>query len=345
MKTRLAAIALAGALAAGCAGTMTELPEPSPTDRVERDARAAAFDAHDRERTVAKDFASQKAAVDPVIHRILPAARAVCLRQQVLEAAQCEERMESIDVSVDTSDEEVNAYAAPDGRIWLTGGLAPATGNDDEVALVLAHEVGHVLYAHGDTKKANARKGGWIGAGLGALAGVGAYLLGMDEEDAVALGAGLGAVRLPAHAPGGRSPADPLADLRARGAKRPQGTGRAAPERAPAGRDGASGRGAGLRSVGRIGVGAPALPGPGVRSTPRRNPDVPGVRPADRGAGGGRRGALGDGARVPDRGRRRVAGRQWDGRRRGGAGDALRVARGAAMEALPDRRVGPGPSP
>ena len=45
--------------------------------------------------------------------------------------------------------EEVNAYAAPGGFIFLTKGLLRQVENEDELAGVLAHEVVHVVKRHG----------------------------------------------------------------------------------------------------------------------------------------------------------------------------------------------------
>jgi predicted Zn-dependent protease len=47
-------------------------------------------------------------------------------------------------------DDEVNAFAVPDGSIFLTTGLLKLIGNDElALAGVLAHEVGHVARRHG----------------------------------------------------------------------------------------------------------------------------------------------------------------------------------------------------
>jgi predicted Zn-dependent protease len=44
-------------------------------------------------------------------------------------------------------DKEINAYSAPGGHIYITTALV-ALANDDELASVLAHEVGHVVARH-----------------------------------------------------------------------------------------------------------------------------------------------------------------------------------------------------
>lgn len=50
------------------------------------------------------------------------------------------------------STEEVNAFAGLDGRIYLTQGLLEAVDSYDELAFVIAHEIGHLYYRHLETK-------------------------------------------------------------------------------------------------------------------------------------------------------------------------------------------------
>jgi predicted Zn-dependent protease len=65
-------------------------------------------------------------------------------------------------------DKVVNAFALPDGRIYVTLGLARAVEKasepDAELAFVVGHEVAHVVKKHGE-----ARQGQAVGAGLAAL--------------------------------------------------------------------------------------------------------------------------------------------------------------------------------
>lgn len=49
-------------------------------------------------------------------------------------------------------DDTVNAYAQPDGRIYVLTGLFSELENEDELAAVLAHEISHVKGAHGQKK-------------------------------------------------------------------------------------------------------------------------------------------------------------------------------------------------
>ena len=45
-------------------------------------------------------------------------------------------------------DQEVNAFSLPGGYVFLNSGLIKKTANDDELAAVIAHEVGHVAARH-----------------------------------------------------------------------------------------------------------------------------------------------------------------------------------------------------
>ncbi|MEN6376020.1 MAG: M48 family metalloprotease [Smithella sp.] len=45
--------------------------------------------------------------------------------------------------------DEINAFAAPGGLIFVSRGLLRCCNNEDAAAAVLAHEIGHVQYRHG----------------------------------------------------------------------------------------------------------------------------------------------------------------------------------------------------
>lgn len=45
--------------------------------------------------------------------------------------------------------DEINAFATPGGFIFITRGMLKCCRNEDAVAAVLAHEIGHVQYKHG----------------------------------------------------------------------------------------------------------------------------------------------------------------------------------------------------
>jgi len=63
---------------------------------------------------------------------------------------------------VDTSDQKINAYAAP-GRVILTFRLVSFCLNDDELALVEGHELAHQAFGHLTRGAGQRRLGGMAG--------------------------------------------------------------------------------------------------------------------------------------------------------------------------------------
>ncbi len=101
-----------------------------------------------------------------------------------------------LSVSVKQND-TVNAYASGKSSITVYTGLIEYTENDDELALVLGHEMAHHLSNHINEDKQNAAIGGVIGAillgALGAASGD-AQLAGDLARDGAELGLHLGAL-------------------------------------------------------------------------------------------------------------------------------------------------------
>jgi beta-barrel assembly-enhancing protease len=54
--------------------------------------------------------------------------------------------------------DEINAFGAPSGFILVSRGLLRCAKNEDEVAAILAHEIGHVSLKHGMSAISSARK-------------------------------------------------------------------------------------------------------------------------------------------------------------------------------------------
>ena len=61
---------------------------------------------------------------------------------------------------------EINAFALPGGFVYVNRGLIEAAATEDELAGVLAHEIGHVVARHGADQ---ASRAGMVQTGLGAL--------------------------------------------------------------------------------------------------------------------------------------------------------------------------------
>lgn len=73
--------------------------------------------------------------------------------------------------------QEVNAFAAPGGLIFVTRGMLRCCSSEDAVAAVLAHEVGHVQHRHGLQAVRTSR----VTSALTILAAEGAKTLGGQE--------------------------------------------------------------------------------------------------------------------------------------------------------------------
>jgi Zn-dependent protease with chaperone function len=92
--------------------------------------------------------------------------------------------------AVAIKDEVLNAYA--DGKnVVITSGMLRFAGNDDELAVVVAHEIAHNAMGHIDAKKKNAT----FGAILGAIVDIAAATQGVNTGgDFTSLGAEFGAM-------------------------------------------------------------------------------------------------------------------------------------------------------
>ena len=70
------------------------------------------------------------------------------LGQTLASASDMPETFNGYHFSILDSD-EINALAAPGGLIFITRGMLRCCRNEDAVAAVLAHEIGHVQFKHG----------------------------------------------------------------------------------------------------------------------------------------------------------------------------------------------------
>lgn len=81
--------------------------------------------------------------------KVAPARRAA-LAQRFRQLVRGEPRSAQMRiVFVDAEGIGPNAFALPDGRIFVTDQLLAVAGSDDEVLAVLAHEAGHHVHRHG----------------------------------------------------------------------------------------------------------------------------------------------------------------------------------------------------
>ncbi|MGH8078514.1 MAG: M48 family metallopeptidase [Lysobacter sp.] len=79
-----------------------------------------------------------------------PASRQQHLQREFATMVQGEPRAEQMRLHiVDAPAIGPNAFALPDGQIYVTDGLMELAGSDDELLAVLAHEAGHHAHRHG----------------------------------------------------------------------------------------------------------------------------------------------------------------------------------------------------
>lgn len=78
----------------------------------------------------------------------------------------------------------VNAFALPGGKVGVYSGLIKLVASDDEIAIVMGHEIAHVTARHGAQRMTN----GVVAAGLGVILGVAAN----DSRNSEAILAGYG---------------------------------------------------------------------------------------------------------------------------------------------------------
>ena len=80
----------------------------------------------------------------------LPPARQAALQSQFKALIKGEPRAEEMRLAlVDAPGIGPNAFALPDGRIYMTDELVELAESDDELLAVLAHEAGHHVHRHG----------------------------------------------------------------------------------------------------------------------------------------------------------------------------------------------------
>lgn len=124
--------------------------------------------------------------LNTALQRIRPAATQVCHEMRV---GVCTWQFR---VSADRS---LNAHAGPNGLIVVNRGIVEYATSEDEVALVIAHEIGHQAADHVASGRRNRQVGALVGAVLlGALGAAASYASGVNITDSAAqAGASVGA--------------------------------------------------------------------------------------------------------------------------------------------------------
>ena len=139
--------------------------------------------------------ADQHASLARVVRHIRPAAHRVCLR---MKGANCGAILSRSPIR--SKNREINAHVDGSHRVTVNAGLLRASGSDEEIAAVLAHEYGHVIADHVDKRMKDASAGALGGLLAGAL--VGAVICDSSKNDCMgdmvrtggSMGLGMGAL-------------------------------------------------------------------------------------------------------------------------------------------------------
>jgi len=111
-----------------------------------------------------------------------------CVAQAVASKAKGAHVPSSWEVAVFESD-QVNAFALPGGKIGVYTGLLKVAENQDQLATVIGHEVGHVIARHGNERMSQAQAADKVkqlagqfagGGGIVSTAGMGALGVGLE---------------------------------------------------------------------------------------------------------------------------------------------------------------------
>ncbi len=160
LNRTLLATAIAMAMVGGCAAPqyMSQTVDADTVSRAGNEIRRSVIPGP---RTISDEDA--ETTVRTIYTRLLPGATQVC---QEMGEHSC-----NWDIRY-SPDNDVNAFAAGQGTILIKKGILLNAENDDEVAMVVAHEMSHHAANHISESVQNATTGAVVGAVLmGALAG------------------------------------------------------------------------------------------------------------------------------------------------------------------------------
>ncbi len=181
MRTALRSLGLAALLALTLAGCNTLLGSISPGNLLSaaienREALSKAS----QEITPEEEYYIGRAVAATVLrmYKPYPDARAnqylTVLGTSLSLASEMPETFSGYHFLVLDSD-DINAFGAPSGFILVSRGLLRCASSEDEVAAILAHEIGHVSLKHGLQAISNAR---WTEASVG----IGKSILGKSDS-------------------------------------------------------------------------------------------------------------------------------------------------------------------
>src|SRR5581483_11231249 len=153
----LPALSVVGLLG-GCAGATHQLPLVDQTSL--ESAKGELASAPGKPSRHRASDSEVHTAVDTAVRRIRPAATELCLEMRL---GVCEWNI------VVSNDHSLNASAGANGTITINRGIVEYAANEEEIAMVVGHEIGH--------QAANHRAGGQRNAAVGAV--IGGVLMGI----------------------------------------------------------------------------------------------------------------------------------------------------------------------
>lgn len=136
-------------LAAGCSGVRHDVPAVNQADQLAALAEIESYSEAGTSSGISKDEAARR--LYDVYGKIRPAAREVCRHTGESRACAWEISYSELD--------EYNAFATSGNRVVVFQGIISATENDDQLAFVLAHELGHHIANHIDETRKHANAG------------------------------------------------------------------------------------------------------------------------------------------------------------------------------------------
>jgi predicted Zn-dependent protease len=174
-------VALAGACAVcGCSGAVHRLPQISDNSLSLAQTEVQSAGGPPPRRAVTDEEAT--ATMRSALARIRPPADQVCREMNV---GVCIWKFR------ESKDRSLNAGAGPGGLIVINRGIVEYAANEEEVALVIAHEIGHQAANHVEAGQRNKATGALIGAILlGAVGAVASYGSGNTTLTRTAIDAG-----------------------------------------------------------------------------------------------------------------------------------------------------------
>ncbi len=154
-------LVLLATLAVGGCSTTYRLPAVSDAEIA---AATSDINNSDALRPVVRTESEARALVDTVVDRLELAAMPIC---EQVDYEPC-----IFNVQYDHNDSTPNAWASGENEITITGGMLRYLHNEDEVAAIIGHEMGHHIVGHIDSSTTRIVLGQIFGAILGAAAAI-----------------------------------------------------------------------------------------------------------------------------------------------------------------------------